>query len=77
MQPDVLVVGGGLNSLACALFLARSGLVVHVLDDKQIVEQELKGHKIDVRIEVEPSQPFGVASYRTKAALRDIRLRRL
>jgi len=37
MQPDVLVVGGGLNGLACALFLARAGLGVHVVDDKAIV----------------------------------------
>ncbi|MBX3227747.1 MAG: NAD(P)/FAD-dependent oxidoreductase [Labilithrix sp.] len=36
-QPDVLIVGGGLNGLACALFLCRSGLTVQVLDDKQIV----------------------------------------
>lgn len=37
MQSEVLVVGGGLNGLACALFLARAGLSVHVLDDKAIV----------------------------------------
>jgi hypothetical protein len=30
-----------------------------------------------VRIEVEPSQPLGIASWRTKAGLKDIRLRRL
>ena len=47
------------------------------LDDRQIVDQDLKGRKLETRIEVEPSQPLGVASYRTKAALRDIRLRRL
>jgi len=47
------------------------------LDEKQIVEQDLKGHAVSTRFEVEPSQPLGVASWRTKAALRDIRLRRL
>lgn len=36
-EPDVLVVGGGLNGLACALFLGKSGLTVHVLDDRTIV----------------------------------------
>jgi hypothetical protein len=47
------------------------------LDERQIVNQDITGKKIDTRIEVEPSKPLGVASYRTKAALRDIRLRRL
>jgi hypothetical protein len=46
------------------------------LDERQIINQDLKGNKITTRIEVEPSQPLGVASYRTRAALRDLRLRR-
>jgi hypothetical protein len=47
------------------------------LDGKHIIEQPLKGNQISVRIEVEPSQPLGIASWRTKAGLKDIRLRRL
>ena len=47
------------------------------LDERQIVNQDITGKTIDTRIEVEPSKPLGVAAYRTKAALRDIRLRRL
>ena len=47
------------------------------LDDRQIIKQDLKGNKITIRVEMEPSLSLGVASYRTKAALRDIRLRRL
>ena len=47
------------------------------LDDKQIVDQALKGNSVGVRIEVEPSQPLGIASWRTTSALRDLRLRRL
>lgn len=47
------------------------------LDDKQIITQELKGNQISTRFEVDQSQPLGVASFRTKSALRDIRLRRL
>ncbi len=47
------------------------------LDGQQIIDQSLKGNTIDTRIEVEPSQPLGVASFRTKTALRAIRLRRL
>src|SRR4051812_36400369 len=47
------------------------------LDDRQIITQELKDNKIDIRLEVELSKPLGIASWKTKAALRDIRLRRL
>jgi hypothetical protein len=47
------------------------------LDDRQIITQTLKGNKIDIRLEMEHSKPLGVASWKTKSALRDIRLRRL
>jgi hypothetical protein len=47
------------------------------LDDRQIIDQELKGNKIDIRIEVDPSKPMGIATWRTKGGLRNIRLRRL
>ena len=47
------------------------------LDGKHIIEQSLKGNQISVRIEVEPSQPLGIASWRTKAGIKDIRLQRI
>jgi hypothetical protein len=47
------------------------------LDERQIINQELKGNKVETRLEVDLSQPLGVASWRTKSALRDFRLRRL
>jgi hypothetical protein len=47
------------------------------LDDKPIIDQELKGNRVGVRLEVEASQPLGIASWRTTGAIRDIRLRRL
>ena len=47
------------------------------LDGRQIISQDLKGNRIDIRIEMEFSKPLGVSSWRTKSALRDIRLRRL
>lgn len=47
------------------------------LDDRLIIDQELKGNDVDTRLEVERSKPLGVASWRTKSALRDIRLKRL
>src|SRR5688572_9521523 len=47
------------------------------LDQKQIIDQDITGKKIDTRVEVELSQPLGVAAWRTKSAVRNIRLRRL
>ena len=47
------------------------------LDDRQIIDQELKDNKITVRIEVEASEPLGIATWKTKGALRDIKMRRL
>ena len=47
------------------------------IDKDQIVDQKLAGKKISIRSEVEASRPFGIASYRTLAALRNIWLREL
>ena len=47
------------------------------LDDRRIIDQDLKGRMIDIRIEMLPSKPLGIASWKTSSALRDIRLRRL
>jgi hypothetical protein len=47
------------------------------LDGRQIINQDTKGNKIHTRPEMDLSKPLGVASWRTKAALRDFRLRRL
>jgi hypothetical protein len=47
------------------------------LDERQIINLDLKGNKVDTRIEVDASKPLGIASWRTKAALRDIRLKKL
>jgi hypothetical protein len=47
------------------------------LDDRQIITKDLKGNKVDIRFEMDLSKPLGVASWKTKSALREIRLRRL
>ena len=47
------------------------------LDERKIIDQDLQGNKVDTRLEVDLSRPLGVASWKTKSALRDIRLRRL
>ncbi len=47
------------------------------IDDKQIVDLDLEGKRISVRIEVELSRPLGFSTWRTTGALRNIRLKRL
>lgn len=47
------------------------------LDKEQIVDADVKGKKISVRGEVEASQPLGIASYQTTAAIKNIRIRKI
>jgi hypothetical protein len=48
------------------------------IDDEQKIDLELKGRRITLRGgDIQKSLPLGIASYMTRAALRDIRLRRL
>src|SRR5688572_23043574 len=47
------------------------------LDGEEIVDADIVDKKISVRIEVSPSKPLGLATYMTKAAYRNIRLREL
>lgn len=47
------------------------------IDDDQLVNQVRDGHKFSVRLEVDQSQPLGIATWRTKGAVRNIRLRAL
>ena len=47
------------------------------IDGKEIVDQDITDRKISVRIEVELSMPFGFATFESKAALRNIRIREL
>ena len=45
------------------------------IDQEKVVDLETKNRKFSIRSEVSPSQPFGIATWRTKAALRDIQRR--
>ena len=47
------------------------------VDNEQIVNVNIRDRKINVRYEVDASQPLGFASYQTTAALRNIRLIKL
>lgn len=47
------------------------------LDDEELVNIETTGRKIDIRPEVDLSQPLGIATWCTSGAIRNIRLRPL
>jgi hypothetical protein len=47
------------------------------IDTDKVVDVETKDRRISIRSEVEDSRPLGIASWSTKAALRNIRLRKL
>jgi hypothetical protein len=48
------------------------------LDKDQVVDLELEGKRLSMRAgEIESSEPFGIATYRTKAALRNLKIRTL
>lgn len=47
------------------------------LDDQPIVEVAITGRRIGIRPEVDASRPLGIASYRTRAGVRAIRVRKL
>lgn len=48
------------------------------MDKEQVVNLETEGKKLEMRVgEIESSKPFGFATFRTKAAIKDIRWRKL
>jgi hypothetical protein len=55
----------------------RPGAIQAWIDDDKVVDAAITGRKISIRPEVEESQPFGIATWSTTAALKSIRMRRL
>jgi 3-keto-disaccharide hydrolase len=47
------------------------------IDDEKMVDVDTSGVRISTRIECRPSQPFGIATYETAGAVRNIRVRSL
>ncbi|MCX5676061.1 MAG: DUF1080 domain-containing protein [Planctomycetota bacterium] len=47
------------------------------IDDEKMVDAEIKDRKVSVRWEVEPSQPLGLAAWRTSANWKDLRVRKV
>ncbi len=59
------------------LLRVRDDRIEAWLDNQQIVNFITTDRDIDIRIEVVPSQPLGIATWRTTGAIRNIKLRRL
>ncbi len=47
------------------------------IDNEPVIEQELEGRKISIRVEVEPCVPFGLSTWYTGSAIRNFRIRKL
>lgn len=47
------------------------------IDEEQIVDVDTTDKKIGIRIEVSPSKPFGLASFRTLSKLRNLKVREI
>lgn len=47
------------------------------IDDKQIVNVDISDRKLSIRAEVELSKPFGIATWKTTGALRNIKIREI
>jgi hypothetical protein len=47
------------------------------IDDENVVDFKIGDHRIGIRPEVSLSRPFGIASWNTTAALRNIRVKKL
>lgn len=54
-----------------------TGKIEAWIDDEKVVDFTIDGKKLSVRPEVELSRPFGIASWRTTAALRNIRVQKI
>jgi len=54
-----------------------TGRIQAWIDDKRVVDVQPGERKVSVRAEVGASQPLGIAAWRTKAALRNIRTRKV
>lgn len=58
-------------------FRVTKNRVITWLDGQRIIDQNLKGHKLSIRLEVELSRPFGLASWQSTGAIKEIRIRKL
>ena len=53
------------------------GHIVAWIDGEKLIDVSTEGRKLSIRSEVEPSLPFGISTWSTTAALKDIKVRLL
>jgi hypothetical protein len=62
----------------CSLVVGVTrGRITAWIDEEKVVDLATADRKISVRAECEPCKPFGIATWRTTGAVRDIRVRTL
>ena len=62
----------------CVRVRVTPGKVEAWIDDEKLVDLKTEGHKLALRNgEIDDSLPFGIATYQTSAAIRDVRMRRI
>lgn len=54
-----------------------TGKIEAWIDEDKVIDVSTEGHTLSIRLEVEESKPLGIASWSTKAALRNIKVRKL
>ncbi len=55
----------------------RPGNISAWIDGEHVVDADLNGRTVGIRVEVEPSMPLGIATFQTTAGVKDIRVRSL
>jgi hypothetical protein len=45
------------------------------IDGEAIIDEDIKGKRIHTRNEVDPSRPLGIATFETKAAIKNFQYR--
>jgi len=55
----------------------RKNRIAAWIDDKNIVNLQTTGKKINIRFDIEESLPLGIATYQTKAGFKNITLKKL
>ena len=53
------------------------GRILAWIDDKRMVNVDTTGTKISIRIEVDACRPFGICTFRTLGAIKDLKVREL